>query len=76
MNKPFKLPSISELAMAQHNDMLMYQKQLEELEAIANRSIYDVFKLQELRRKIKDCAFMLERYKPDIREEKLKKLGL
>jgi hypothetical protein len=73
MKKPFKLPSISELAIAQHNDMLMYQKQLEEVEAIVNQ--YD-FRALELRRKIKECAAMLERYKPEIREEKLNQLGI
>ena len=56
--------------------MLLYQKQLEELEAIANQSVYDLFKCEELRRKINDCVVMLDKYKPEIREEKLKQLGI
>ena len=76
MKKPFNLPSIAELAIATHNDMLMYQKQLDELEAIANQSVYDIFRCEELRRKVKDCATILDKYKPEIREEKLKQLGL
>ena len=76
MKRPFNLPSIAELAIAYHNDMLLYQKQLEELEAIANQSVYDLFKCEELRRKINDCVVMLDKYKPEIREEKLKQLGI
>ena len=76
MKKPFNLPSITELVMATHNDMLMYQKQLHELEAIANQSVYDIFRCEELRRKVKDCAALLEKHKPLIREEKLKQLGI
>ncbi len=76
MKRPFNLPSITELAIAYHNDMLMYQKQLEELEAINSYSVYDKFKCDELRRKINDCVAALEKYKPEIREEKLKQLGL
>lgn len=55
MKRPFNLPSIAELAIAYHNDMLMYQKQLDELEAINSYSVYDKFKCDELKRKIKDC---------------------
>lgn len=76
MKKPFNLPSIAELAIATHNDMLMYQKQLDEIEAIANQSVYDIFRCEELRRKVKDCVTTLDKYKPEIREEKLKQLGL
>jgi len=76
MKRPFNLPSIAELAIAQYNDMLMYQKQLEELEAINSYSVYDKFKCDELRTKIKQCAAMLEKYKPEIREEKLNQLGI
>ena len=76
MKRPFNLPSIAELAIAYHNDMLMYQKQLDELEAINSYSVYDKFKCDELRRKINDCVTTLEKYRPEIREEKLKQLGL
>lgn len=76
MKRPFNLPSIAELAIAYHNDMLMYQKQLDELEAINSYSVYDKFKCDELKRKIKDCATTLDKYKTEIREEKLKKLGI
>lgn len=73
MKRPFNLPSIAELAIAYHNDILMYQKDLDVLETIVNQ--YD-FRLLELRRKIKHCEDMLEKYKPEIREEKLKQLGI
>ena len=73
MKRPFNLPSIAELAIAYHNDMLMYQKDVDVLETIVNQ--YD-FRLLELRRKIKHCEDMLEKYKPEIREEKLKQLGI
>ena len=76
MKRPFNLPSIAELAIAYHNDMLMYQKDLDELEAINSYSVYDKFKCDELKRKIKDCATTLDKYKTEIREEKLKQLGL
>lgn len=76
MKKPFNLPSIAELAIAYHNDMLMYQKQLDELEAINSYSVYDKFKCDELKRKINECSIILDKYKPEIREEKLKQLGL
>lgn len=75
MNRPFNLPSIAELAIATHNDMLMYRKELDHLEA-TNQSVYDIFRCEELRRKIKDCATLLEKYKPEIREDKLKQLGI
>lgn len=68
--------SIAELVPATHNDMLMYQKQLDELEVINSYSVYAKFKHDELRRKIRDCFWLLERYKPEIREEKLKQLGI
>jgi hypothetical protein len=73
MKKPFNLPSITELAIATHNDMLMYQKDLDVLESTV--SVYD-FRVLELRRKINDCVAWLEKYKPEIREEKLKQLGI
>ena len=76
MKRPFNLPSITELAIAYHNNMLMYQKELEELEAINSYSVYDKFKFDELRTKIKECATWLEKYKPEIREEKLNQLGI
>ena len=75
MKKPFNLPSIAELAIAYHNDMLMYQKELDQLEA-TKQSVYDIFRCEELRRKVKDCECFLEKYKTEIREEKLKQLGI
>jgi hypothetical protein len=75
MKKPFNLPSIAELAIAYHNDILMYQKELDRLEA-TKQSVYDIFRCEELRRKIKHCEDMLEKYKPEIREEKLNELGI
>ena len=75
MKRPFNLPSIAELAIAYHNDMLMYQKELDRLEA-TKQSVYDIFRCEELKRKIKECATTLEKYKTEIREEKLKQLGL
>jgi hypothetical protein len=67
---------ILQLVIATHNDMLMYQKELDEFEASTNRSTYNTFKLEDLRRKIKDCAFLLERYKPEVRKYKLNQLGI
>jgi hypothetical protein len=76
MRKPFNLPTITELAVAYHNDMLMYQKELDQLEANANQSVYDIFRCEELRRKVKDCEVTLEKYKTEIREDKLNQLGI
>ena len=74
--KPFKLPTIDELAIAQYNDMLMYQRQLDELNASNDQSVYGLFRREELERKVRDAQFLSSRYKQQIREEKLKKLGL
>lgn len=74
MKRPFNLPSIAELAIAYHNDILIYQKELDELEA--KQSVYDIFRCEELKRKIKECEAILEKYKPEIREEKLNQLGI
>ena len=72
----FNLPTIDELAIAQYNDMLMYQRQLDELNSSNDQSVYGLFKREELERKVKDAQFMSSRYKQEIREEKIKRLGL
>ena len=70
------LPTIEELAIAQYNDIFIYQRQLDELNASNDQSVYGLFKREELERKVKEAQFMSSRYKQQIREEKLKKLGL
>ena len=72
----FNLPTIDELAVAHYNDMLMYQRQLDELNSSNDQSVYGLFKREELERKVKDAQFMSSRYKQEIREEKIKRLGL
>lgn len=72
----FNLPTIGELATAQYNDMLMYQRQLDELNSSNDQSVYGLFKREELERKVKDAQFMSSKYKQEIREEKIKRLGL
>ena len=72
----FNLPTIEELAIAQYNDMLMYQRQLDELNASNDKSVYGLFRREELERKVREAQFMSSRYKQKIREEKLKRLGL
>ena len=74
--KPFNLPTIAELAIAQYNDMLMYKRQLDELNSSNDQSVYGLFKREELERKVREAQFMSSRYKQEIREEKLKRLGL
>lgn len=75
MSKPFNIPTITELAVAQYNDMLLYQKKLNELD-VNDKSSYGLFKREELERKVRESEFFLSRYKREIREEKLKRLGL
>ena len=72
----FNLPTIGELAIAQYNDMLIYQRQLDELNASNEKSVYGLFRREELERKVREAQFMSSRYKQKIREEKLKRLGL
>jgi hypothetical protein len=74
--KNFNLPTIEELAIAQYNDMLMYQRQLDELNASNDQSVYGLFRHEELERKVRESQFMLSKYKQEIREEKFKRLGL
>ena len=56
--------------------MLMYQRQLDELNASNDQSVYGLFRREELERKVRDAQFLSSRYKQQIREEKLKRLGL
>lgn len=78
MRKPFNLPSISELAVAHHNDMIRYTEEREELLIIIptldglHKNI-TIIKSEDLKRKIRECSELLERYKTEIRDEKLKK---
>ena len=54
----------------------MYQRQLDELNASNDQSVYGLFRREELERKVRDAQFLSSRYKQQIREEKLKRLGL
>lgn len=82
LKKPLNLPTLEELAIAQYNDIFIYQRQLDELNvsndlnASNDQSVYGLFKREELERKVKEAKFMSSRYKQQIREEKLKRLGL
>lgn len=47
-----------------------------ELNASNDKSVYGLFRREELERKVREAQFMSSRYKQKIREEKLKRLGL
>ena len=81
MRKPFNLPTISELALVHHNDMIRYAEEREELLAIIPtldglHKKLTIMKSEDLKRKIRECSEVLEKYKTEIRDEKLNQLGI
>lgn len=81
MRKPFNLPTISELALAHHNDMIRYAEEREELLTIIPtldglHKKLTIMKSEDLKRKIRECSEVLEKYKTEIRDEKLNQLGI
>lgn len=81
MKNPFNLPSISELALAHHNDMIRYAEERQELltkipTLDGLHKTLTIMKSEDLKRKIREYSEVLERYKTEIRDEKLKKLGI
>ena len=82
MSKPFNLPSIEELVAATYNDMVAYQNErqlfLNKIPTLTlglEKTLAQI-KIGDLERKIKECGEILEKYKPEIREIKLKQLGI
>lgn len=68
-----KKTSFTELINIEYNDMIMYQRKLDELliEKILGKSVYNIFKCNELKVKIKDCSFRIDKLKPKVRQEKI-----
>ena len=82
MRKPFNLPSIEEYLTATYNDMVAYQNErqlfLNKIPTLTlglEKTLAQI-KIGDLERKIKECGKILEKYKPEIREIKLKQLGI
>ena len=82
MRKPFNLPSIEEYLTATYNDMVAYQNErqlfLNKIPTLTlglEKTLAQI-KIGDLERKIKECGEILEKYKPEIREIKLKQLGI
>lgn len=82
MSKPFNLPSIEEYLVATYNDMVAYQNErqlflnkIPTLTLSLEKTLTQI-KIGDLERKIKECGKILEKYKPEIREIKLKQLGI
>ena len=77
----FKVPSIEELALSAHRDLIEKEKKLKDLE---NNPKYNIYPIQIdiwnecslLKRDIKTLKEMLSKYKITIRQEKIKELGI
>ncbi len=81
MRKHFNLPTITELVGAHHNDMIRYKKEREELLAIIPtldglHKTLTIMKSEDLKRKIREYGEVLEKFKSEIRDEKLNQLGI
>jgi DNA-binding transcriptional regulator YhcF (GntR family) len=79
--RPFNLPSINELALSTYNHLIAYQKEYEELELkIPTLQGFErtltIIRSNTLKIEIYECKKILERYIPEIRDEKLKQLGI
>ncbi len=77
----FKVPTIKELVTSCHNDMIAYQKEYKDLLTLIPtldglRKKLTIMRSEDLKRKIEECSELLEKYKSDIREEKLNQLGI
>lgn len=79
--RPFNLPSINELVLSTYNHLIAYQREYEELELkIPTLEAFErtltIIRSNTLKKEIYECKKILEKYKPEIREEKLKQLGI
>lgn len=74
MNKGLEIPSIQELVILHHNELIKYKKELSQLE-IKNDPL-DRYLIIGLKRSIRQHEETLSKYKSTIREEKLKQLGI
>lgn len=77
----FKVPTIKELVKSCHNDMIAYQKEYKDLLTLIPtldglHKKLTIMRSEDLKRKIKECSELIEKYKSDIREEKLNQLGI
>lgn len=77
----FKLPSIEELALSAHRDLIEKERKLKDLENDPKWLIYptsiDIFEEASiLKRDINNLREVLSKYKITIREEKLNDLGI
>ena len=74
MSKKIEIPSIEELVILQHNELIKYKKELSQLEEKNNP--LDRHLIIGLKRSMSQLEEALSKYQSTIREEKLKQLGI
>lgn len=74
MSKRLEIPSIEELVILHHNELIKYKKELSQLEKKNN--LLDKHLIIGMKRSISQLEETLSKYQSTIRDEKLKQLGI
>ena len=74
MSKRFEIPSIEELVISQHNELIKYKKELSQLEKKNNP--LDRNLIISMKSSISQLEEALSKYQSTIRDEKLKQIGI
>lgn len=74
MSKRFEIPSIEELVILQHNELIKYKKELSQLEKKNNT--LDRNLIISMKSSISQLEEALSKYQSTIRDEKLKQIGI
>ena len=74
MSKRFEIPSIEELVILQHNELIKYKKELSQLEKKNNT--LDRHLIISMKSSISQLEEALSKYQSTIRDEKLKQIGI
>ena len=73
MSKRFEIPSIEELVILQHNELIKYKKELSQLE---KKNPLDRHLIISMKSSISQLEEALSKYQSTIRDEKLKQIGI
>lgn len=74
MSKRLEIPSIEELVILHHNELIKYKKELSQLEKKNNP--LNKHLIIGMKRSISQLEETLSKYQSTIRDEKLKQLGI